>query len=223
MEDDACNYKLKAPHGCVAHLCALCREPIALDPGVYTAAQIDQRIADHHPVCPARPIEVGDPIEWRRDDWLVVGDLVAHPWRPGGKAICLSRECHGMPKGRVFTIAPEHEAHIRRIPRPEQSRGGQQDPVSAAPRDPVLIGGLTPDQCLSHWMENRLFIEGLHFMATLPNALTPEQVAVGRALWLARFGAQRSAELRAKVTASREADAARKPSVSIMPELDPCD
>lgn len=79
--------------------------------------------------------------------------------------------------------------------------------VRAAPAPaPTLVDGLDREVCLARWMENRLAIES---GAPPPNALTPEQVATGRAMWLQRFGAQRSDALRAKVTADREAERCR--------------
>lgn len=59
-----------------------------------------------------------------------------------------------------------------------------------------LVGGLTPDECLTRWMENRLFAEG---GSPLPNSLAEDQVATARALWMRRESPRRSAELAARV------------------------
>lgn len=75
----------------------------------------------------------------------------------------------------------------------------------------ALIDGLDREVCLARWMENRLAVEGRHHASpgTPPNTMTRMQRDVGRALWLERYGAQRGAELRAKVAADREAERCR--------------
>lgn len=72
----------------------------------------------------------------------------------------------------------------------------------------VLVDGLTPAQCLA---EYSLRQNGIDRRAVL----TPAQLAAAREEW--------SAALRAKVAASREADAAREPRVVVTPEVDPWD
>lgn len=71
---------------------------------------------------------------------------------------------------------------------------------------PALVDGVDREVCLARWMENRLFSEG---GSPPPNAMTRMQRDVGRAMWLERYGIARSAELRAKVAAGREAERCR--------------
>lgn len=255
MEHDTSNYRLSTPHGCVAQLCALCRDPIALDPGVYTAAQIDQRIADHKAVCWKRPIAVGDYVRWESGltpaRW-VEGELMDIP-SPDKYGIRVADKSDWEPKWpdergwHMFNT--KRGAIIRRIPRPEAAHttptaerrvfprgadrsrpcgtcarywgdhygvaceqpymaGYESGPV-CAPGCPcgahatALVDGLDREACLARWMENRLFSEGV---TAPPNAMTRMQRDVGRALWLERYGAARSAELRAKVAADRRAE-----------------
>ena len=265
MEHDTSNYKLSAPHGCCAHLCALCRETIALDPGVYTAAQIDQRIADHHAICPKRPIHVGDYVRW---EYGPAGHFAMPTNWVEGEVMRADRyvadiradRCgmgHRVGKVNEFGISAECGSTIRRIPRPAEAQaavpvfpagadrsqpcptcskgwgehygiacsyfdrrrpcGACGDPlgdhlktagchgpapVIAVPPATALVDGIDREQCLARWMENRLAVEG----GAPPHAMTRMQRDVGRALWLERFGAERAAELRAKIAAGREAE-----------------
>lgn len=209
MEYDTSNYRLSTPNGCVAQLCALCGYPLALDPGVYTAAQVDQRIAAHHAVCSKRPIAPGDYV--RLD---VSGAQFVDAWQEGTVE---ELDSLGYAAVRLQNAGPEMASEIgnvrrlwvkslRRIPRPAAvptcAPSCQCGAHVAAPPG-ALIDGIDREACLARWMENRLAVEG---GAAPANAMTRMQIDVGRALWLERYGAQRAAELRAKVEAGREAE-----------------
>lgn len=71
---------------------------------------------------------------------------------------------------------------------------------------PALVDGIDREVCLARWFENRMAVEG---GVAPPNVLTRMQVDVARALWMQRFGAKRSAELRELVAADREAERCR--------------
>lgn len=68
---------------------------------------------------------------------------------------------------------------------------------------PVLVDGLTSEQCSLRWSENRLAVEG---GAAPPNVLTPDQIAAGRAEYQAGPGAHRSKVLRELIAAGPSLD-----------------
>lgn len=181
MKHDTSKYRLYTPVGCVAHLCALCREAISLDPGVYTAAQIDQRIADHHMVCPKRPIEVGDYV--RLD---VLGVQFVGAWQEGtveefdplGYAAIRLQKAGPDMVSEIGNVRRLWVKSLRRIPRP------------AEPQTNVLIDGLTREQCLASY-EVRQKTDGRRVMTTA-------QLEVAREMWKERLAAKVAAGVEAE-------------------------
>ena len=72
-----------------------------------------------------------------------------------------------------------------------------------AANDPTLYDGLSDAICYQRWKSNRHQVEN---GAPLLFSLTPAQVAVAKHAWSREFGASLSAQLRAKIAASREAE-----------------
>lgn len=91
------------------------------------------------------------------------------------------------------------ETRIEQTVHPATKEAGRY----SEPPAPALVDGLTREQCSTRWLENRLAVEG---GAAPPNVMTRMQRDVGRAMWLAGPGAKRSAELRDRVSADREAE-----------------
>lgn len=111
-----------------------------------------------------------------------------------------------MAPGRVEVLNAPNPDPIPARPGPVCAAGCQCGAHAPPASAPALVDGIDREACLTRWMENRLAVEG---GALPPNAMTRMQRDVGRAMWLQRYGAARSAELRGKVAAGREADRCR--------------
>lgn len=110
----------------VAHRCALCNE--AIDPR--PDHLLDQRIAAHHAVCPARPVAVGDYVRWERrrnPEMWIEGELVAIGPQRKSVYIDAKTDCGRWPvplRGRTRCDGPHYQdsTTIRRIPRPAEAQ-----------------------------------------------------------------------------------------------------
>lgn len=214
----------------VKQSCALCSEPVDIShctPDTYPAT-----MAAHHAVCPKRPIAVGDYVRWdgQMDDgsnckrWAegeVVGFkldktqvriarssdkwFAAEPYFTGPVLRRISRPAAAQATVLMVSTCdvcciPGATAETGRCNHGYLYRSVVREP---APPAPALVDGLTREQCLERWMENRLAVEG---GARPPNKMNRMQRDVGRTMWLAGPGAKRSAELRDLVAADREAE-----------------
>lgn len=151
-----------------------------------------------------RPIEVGDYVRWdghmtdsrgnvtgKTERWAE-GEVVSLD--SGYVSIRIDRSCDGR-----FAPVAHFRGPIRRIPRPAEAQATEPPPA------PVLVDGLSPNDCYQRWTANRAAIElgePLRY-----STLTADQIAAGRAAWRSGNEPKRlSAALLAKVTASDEAE-----------------
>lgn len=190
----------------VVHRCAWCDEDLT---------RFNMLADAHRAVCPKRPIEAGDYVHWcfaERGTWAD-GEVTA--WMPRGEScphdrITIRVAAHSggwgegiadpVAVGREHTFGCEERdgIFVRRIPRPaariEAAVRGAQQP-QAEPPAPVLVDGLTREQCLAAYTcaQNEELPGGVEF-------LTDAQRTAGQEEW--------SAALRAKVAGGSSRDAA---------------
>lgn len=129
------------------------------------------------------------------------------PWGEHFGVACESPRMEGYEIGPVCT--PECQCGAHAVPsKPAQwiaTSGTKVHTLEWSPA-PALVDGIDREVCLARWMENRMAVEG---GAAAPNVMTRMQRDVARSLWMQRFGAKRSAELRELVAADREAERCR--------------
>lgn len=124
---------------------------------------------------------------------------------------------HGRNAEEVWAATRDHlmMCHGQPTPCPKLEALALLDAGVQPVLDPELYDGLTSDQCLFQWWDNRSCIERGY---PLLYAMTPEQIAAAKCAHAMETGQSESAALRAKVEAS-EAERKRR-EVSVCLQVD---
>jgi len=199
----------------VKHLCARCNATLEV-----SDSSLGLVLAAHKERC----FIAGDFVRWwpyghadNPNSPYIDGRIVAY-YGKESRQIEVITTCNFGPYDSIGSIAPGgivdpsvSPGTIRRIPRPGQEvKPGES--LSKAEIDakrspaPTLYDGLTAEECYIRWSTNRVHIE-MHWPVKYD--MTADQISAARWVYDGSQGARHSAQLRARIAASREVERTR--------------